>query len=389
MENKMTKRTISQRINARLREPDDAVFEDGKWRFWFVLVFGLSLGSAIGTAYIFPGAVGSLTLSMMVLLVWIFIGALHYSGSKDPRLARVVSALDSAALVFVIAHFCFVMGVLGHLLTVRGVESKYDREMEVYNAKAADVSKDNVEIAKSNEKVSADNLKAERLRNDAAYQLRRASEASGGRVSVGSQAASGAGVSPSLSTNAVQLKEPDRPKESSVAFLQGWEWWIRAANFGELILAAVTLIYIRNRSAKFNAGSYVAGSELLERRGEDFPAELDVRDRGDSRGPRFVTKRQKTTVATVAHDRESALRALRDHLGVIASYLPGRWFRADLIKGGVSIRLYERDGQRRESTIAETRQSNKLLDAVDRPDFRARLIDELKRQGFPIEKGGE
>jgi hypothetical protein len=383
MENKTKKPTISERINARLREPDDAVFEDGKWRFWFVLVFGLSLGSAIGTAYIFPGAVGSLTLSMMVLLVWIFIGALHYSGSKDPRLARVVSALDSAALVFVIAHFCFVMGVLGHLLTVRGVESKYDREMEVYNAKAADVSKDNVEIAKSNEKVSADNLKAERLRNDAAYQLRRASEASGGRVSVGSQAASGAGVSPSLSTNAVQLKEPDKPKESSVAFLQGWEWWIRAANFGELILAAITLIYIRNRSAKFNAQGVSEPVLPVATGVAKHPALQPALRAPDAK--------KATSVATGERSdwRKAAAETLREHLSVIAFQHPGRWFKVDLIEPeGVWIRFCGRV-LGREKTLKKTKQSDKLLRAVDRSDFRARLIDELIHQGFPIGKGGE
>jgi hypothetical protein len=39
-----------------------------------------------------------------------------------------------------------------------------------------------------------------------------------------------------------------------------------------------------------------------------------------------------------------------------------------------------------EEEIAETRQSDKLLLAVDRPDFLKRLVVELIRQGFPIEK---
>ncbi|HET8676048.1 MAG TPA: hypothetical protein VFO63_09700, partial [Blastocatellia bacterium] len=66
------------------------------------------------------------------------------------------------------------------------------------------------------------------------------------------------------------------------------------------------------------------------------------------------------------------------------SYIPNHWFRADLIDGGVSIRLYTRNDRNREVTVARTRQSNKIFDAINRPDFRERLIDELKRQDFPI-----
>jgi hypothetical protein len=40
----------------------------------------------------------------------------------------------------------------------------------------------------------------------------------------------------------------------------------------------------------------------------------------------------------------------------------------------------------REVTIAKTKQSDKLFAAINRPDFRARLVDELIHQGFPIEK---
>jgi hypothetical protein len=40
----------------------------------------------------------------------------------------------------------------------------------------------------------------------------------------------------------------------------------------------------------------------------------------------------------------------------------------------------------REVTIAKTKQSDKLFAAINRPDFRERLVDELIRQGFPIEE---
>jgi hypothetical protein len=379
MENKTTKPTISERINARFAEPDNGVFKDGKWRWWFALVFGLSLGSAIVTALVFSGSVGVLGIGMGVLVLWTLVGTLVYSDSRDTRLSRGVSILDSVALCFVVAHFCFVMYVYGHLTTLRSAEAKYGQEMEAYNAKALDVSKDNVEIARSIEKVSENAVKAERLRNDAAYQLRKASE-SGRRVPSLRQGAPVAAGLPFASNSTVQLKEPDKPKESSIEFLNKWDSWIRWANFGELILAAVTLIYIRNRSAKFNAQG-VPERVLPVATGREYQS-------APAPALRASGAKKATPVATDEDPRMLALRELREHLRQIAFYIPNRFFKADLIQGGVSIRLC-RKLLGADVTVKTTRQSNKLLDAVDRPDFRARLIDELKHQGFPIEKGGE
>jgi len=42
----------------------------------------------------------------------------------------------------------------------------------------------------------------------------------------------------------------------------------------------------------------------------------------------------------------------------------------------------------REETLATTKQSDKLLAAVDRADFREKLVGELVHQGFPIEGKG-
>ena len=79
------------------------------------------------------------------------------------------------------------------------------------------------------------------------------------------------------------------------------------------------------------------------------------------------------------------MSALRHHLRVIAFHYPNRWFKSDLIDGGVWIRMCERRAGR-EVTIAKTKQSDKLFAAINRPDFRARLVDELIHQGFPIAK---
>jgi hypothetical protein len=57
----------------------------------------------------------------------------------------------------------------------------------------------------------------------------------------------------SLSTSPVELaKPPEAPKDSAAGFLTRWDSWILLANFGELVPAAITLIFIRNRSAMTN-----------------------------------------------------------------------------------------------------------------------------------------
>jgi hypothetical protein len=96
--------------------------------------------------------------------------------------------------------------------------------------------------------------------------------------------------------------------------------------------------------------------------------------------------RRLPPASAVLADRRAALEKLREHLGVIASYCPGYWLRADLLAGGgVLIRMSHRVNGFEEQ-VASTRQSDKILLAVDKSDFRARLVDELIRQNFPIEK---
>jgi hypothetical protein len=355
-------------------------------------------------------------LSVGALLAWLCVGTLHYSDSRDARLSRGVALLDSVTLCFVIGHFCFLLWAQGHLLALQSQEAKYEASVIKYNEGAERISGDNVRIA---EAVS----KAERLRNDTAYQLRRAAETGNLKRS-----RAGRGVldqSSSLSTSPIELAKPQKPEDSSGAFLTRWDAWIRAANFGELILAAVTLIYIRIRSAKFNHTASVKadahGVQMIEagerafralpdgerettesteapaeadkivEQDDIFPSELDASDREAQRNPAFRQERQAdtqiaTTVATsVTDERLPALNALRHHLRVIAFHYPNRWFKCDLIDGGVWIRMCKiRAG--REVTIAKTRQSDKLFAAINRPDFRVRLVDELIRQGFPIEK---
>jgi hypothetical protein len=413
---------FGQRFHNWLDEPEGRIFAYGKWRFWFPMLLIFSVLNPVLTASIFGGAgklqgyIGAIMLSVGALLAWLCVGTLHYSDSRDARLSRGVSILDSATLCFVIGHFCFLLWAQGHLLTLQSQEAKYEASVITYNEGAEQISGDNVRIA---EAVS----KAERLRNDTAYQLRRAAET--GNLK---RARAGRGVldqSSSLSTSPIELAKPQKPEDSSAAFLTRWDAWIRAANFGELILAAVTLIYIRNRSAKFNHSASVKadahGVQITEageravrvlpdgeretiesteapdeapqivEQDDIFPSELDASEREAQRNPAFRQERQAdtkiaTTVATSAIDeRLPALNALRHHLRVIAFHYPNRWFKCDLIDGGVWIRMCKRRGGR-EVTIAKTKQSDKLFTAINRPDFRERLVDELVRQGFPIEK---
>jgi hypothetical protein len=123
----------------------------------------------------------------------------------------------------------------------RGAE--YTSRATVYNEKAERVSTDNAKIAEAARQIAIEGTKTARLENDTAYQLRRAVEAGMSRPRGVSKQTIEA---PALSTSPVELERPDKPKESSVEFLTRWDFWIRLANFGELALAAVTFIYIRN-----------------------------------------------------------------------------------------------------------------------------------------------
>jgi hypothetical protein len=154
-----------------------------------------------------------------------------------------------------------------------------------------------------------------------------------------------------------------------------------------LLLAIATLIFIRNRSAAVNTPATSQQRQYQD----DFPDEIEADITQDDRTGRRFTRTGKSDserqslISGDSFDRNEARKKLLEHLKLISHYHPGRWFRADLIDGGVLIRLFRRQ-QGIEETIAETRQSDKLLRAVDRPDFPERLIDELIRREFPIDK---
>lgn len=190
------------------------------------------------------------------------------------------------------------------------------------------------------------------------------------------------------------LREQSKGAQSVQAIFAANErvlFWIMIGEMLAYAIAAFTLYAVSSLSGRKAAP--VATPDFAQNRPEsDFPAELDADYRPSPKNaPKLrlsqnsrISERVATPVAT---ERESALEILREHLKVIAFDYPGRWFAADLRDDvGVWIRMKERR-QGREVCIAKTKQSDKLLAAVNRPDFRERLIAELKRQGFPIEGG--
>lgn len=273
----MKNQPFGRRINAWLQENAGETFRDGKWRFWFPTLIGLSILNAVLTAMVFNSGgqlqqyMGGIILAVGVLIAWIGLGTLHYSDSHDSRLARGVSALDSVTLICVIAHFCFLLWIYGHVWTLQSAEAKYEANATAYNDKAEKAIAANVEIARSAERIAEREAEAERLRNDTAYQTRKAIEA-GARIP-GQRISAASGITAGIATAPIQLEKPEKPKQSSTDFLTQWDWWVRLANFGELALAAITLIYIRNHSAKSNAS--------LSPHGNDGTS-------GDSRRPRSL-----------------------------------------------------------------------------------------------------
>ncbi len=218
-------RTFGRRINAWLAEPKGEQFRDNKWRFWFVALIGFSIVNAALTALVFNAGgvlqtyMGTVLVGVGALLAWLGVGALHYSDSTDTHLSRGVAVLDSVTLLFVVAHFSFLMWVYGHLSTLKNAEADYKVAIATYNAEARAVQSGNEKIADALAKVAAEESKRARIENDTVYQARKAAQA-GARVQTG-RAGSLAG---NISTSPVELaKPPDPPKDSSA------DWRLRSS----------------------------------------------------------------------------------------------------------------------------------------------------------------
>jgi hypothetical protein len=337
---------------------------------------------------------GAIVLAVGALLGWLAVAFLHYSDSQDRQLARGVSALDSLTLVCVLAHFTFLLWTFGHLKTLQSAEREYKQQAEKYNERGEKISADNAKIAASAERIATETTKAERLRNDSIYQARKAAEA-GARIP-GSRTAPVAAVAPALTTAQIELEKPPKPAEASAAFLTRWDFWIRATNLAELLLAAATLIYIRNRSAATNTPTSApvtspvysgvtartpAVAALLRQRQTQthvsFPA------------PVSSTQRQTPTQTHVSSTfNREGLRLLRESLKDISFGLRGISFKADVkpAEGCVWIRAMQAVSGTQQ-TLYSTRATLEILDdamTMQRDAYRERLERFLRQNGFQI-----
>jgi hypothetical protein len=386
----MSQKGFGHRVHAWLAEEPGQQFVQGKWRFWFPVVVGFTLINAGLTAVVFSNA-GPLQNAMVTILAgvgglvaWLCIGALHYSDSSDRTLARGVSALDSVVLVFVVAHFSFLLWTYGHLKTLQSAEAKYETAAATYNAKAEKISEDNAKMFASAERIEAERTKRARIENDTVYQARKAAQA-GAKVHTPRSAG---GAAPSLSTAPIELEKPVKAAESSVAFLTRWDAWIRILNFGELALAVVTLIFIRNRSASTNDPRQVSAGGIPAPIGVTTrsPALAAAFDRDASRARQIASPDLGEASQDYGEASQDGLRELQEICSEISFRHPGRWYAVDLRGDHVRVRLRaRRDG--REVTIKTARLTLEVLQDVltmEREAFTARFERLLKKLGFEI-----
>jgi hypothetical protein len=381
------KRTIAQRVNAWLQEPDGEQFVNGKWKFWFLAVAFLSVINAALTWLIFRDDAenfsGPIMLSVGALVAWLCVGALHYSDSSNRQLARSVSVVDSVALLFVVIHFSGLLYVYGHHRTLVRAEQKYEQAAVKYNEDARQIQDGNIKIAEAVATVARESTKAEKLRNDTAYQNRKTAEA-GGRVL---RSAPAAPLAPSLTTSQIELERPVKPTESSAAFLTKWDWVIRLANCGELLLACLTLILIRNVSAMSNAPVQTISASA--RTFAPTPAApLRQPQTHVSLPVSFSSGQTQTPAQTHVSFNREGLRRLRETLRDISFRLHNLSFKADVKpqEGCVWVRLMAAS-QGTQQTVASWKAKLSILDdaMTMQPDaFRDKLERHLRQAGFQI-----
>jgi len=389
-----SKRPVGQRVHDWLSEPEGETFRLGKWRFWFIAVAGLQLVNALLTGLIFQSAgnlqnyMGAILFGVGALVGWIAIGALHYSDAPDRTLARGVSALDSVTLLFVIAHFAFLMWSYGHLKTLQSAEAKYEQSAAIYNAKAEKLSGDNVTIARAAQTIAQETTKAERLKNDTAYQQRKTAEA-GGRLSAPRSPAPAA-IAGSLTTSQVELEKPTRPKQSSAEFLTDWDAWIRAANFGELLLCALTLIFIRNKTAHSNKFVFPVAEPIADTfAGKKYFSPLSASSRTPAPAANFTKRKEpsKEHAPSIFIDPEG-LKRLRQTLSDISFRIPGYSFKAQP-KGDALWIFMVKANKGTQETVASAKAKLEILDdamKMRREAFQLRVEKFLNENDFELEE---
>ena len=374
------KRTIAERVNAYLAEGPDAQFVNNKWKFWFIAVAFLSVINAGLTWLIFrddsENYSGPVMLSVGALVAWLCVCALHYSDSSNRQLARGVSAVDSAALLFVVIHFAGLLYIYGHHRALRSAEARYEAAAEKFNAEAKQVSGDNVKIAEAAQAIAKEQTKAEKLRNDTAYQQRKAAEAGRGISLPRSRPAQVPQTA--LATSAVELERPTKPEESSTRFLTRWDWAVRAANCAELLLAVLTLILIRNVSAKTNSAV-----DISLPMGNFFSTGVY---RSPLSTPALKQPTQKETTKNHGSFEPRGLKELREALRDISFRLHGLSFKSAIRGDAVWIYLMKANHGTQEAVASAKSKLSILDDALkmERNAFRERLENFLRQNGFEL-----
>jgi hypothetical protein len=381
----MQRRSFGRRVNQWLAEPKGQTFRDGKWRFWYPTLLSLTALNAFLTAVIFGNDaqkyIGPVVLLAGAVLCWLALGLLHYSDSEDRALAIGVAMLDSLSLLFVAAHFSFLVWVYGHAGFLRAAESKYQRDLAEYNAQWKPVAESNDRIAQTAERIAEIEKQTERLRNDTAYWSRKNGV---------KQAQSGIKVE--LSTTKVEIPPPPKaPADSSVEYLARWDAYVRLAGFGELGLSIITLIFVRTRTAARNR---IMSSETIEDDG-DFPEEIDIEKRSPSKHERLenapAKSQRKKKLERINDSFDSGqyaagAQALRDALKDISFRLKGYSFKVTIKPDCVWIMMVE-SNQGTQQTVSSARCDLAILQdaqTMPRDKFRAKLERTLKRGGFEI-----
>ena len=364
----MDKKPFGERINTWLSEPSGEIFRQGKWRFWFPTLIGLTALNAVMTAVIFGADgmqkyIGSIVVLAGAVLCWLALGLLHYSDSTDRTLAIGAAVLDSITLLFVAVHFSFLLWCQGHLWMLRAAEEQYRVDMATHNAQWRPVKESNERIASTVERIAGIEKETERLRNDTAYWSHR-----------NKTQTSKSGIKFEAQLISVELPSPPKaPTESSSGFLSQWDWWIRVAGFGELALSIITLIFVRTRTATINAKNEGA-----------FLTELDVEDRAPIERPRFTKK--KDTAKTLESFDSDGLKRLREALRDISFRLHGFSFKSHVKDDAVWIRLMKAN-QGTQETVSSAKAKLSLLDDALKmaPQvFKVRLEKFLRENNFEI-----
>ncbi|MGH9753278.1 MAG: DUF1761 domain-containing protein [Blastocatellia bacterium] len=377
---------FGERINTWLSEAPGEQFKQNKWKFWFVALIAFSILNAALTALVFNAGgvlqtyMGTVLLGVGALLAWLGVCALYYSDSTDAHLSRGVAILDSTTLLFVVAHFSFLMWVYGHLSTLQNAEADYKVAVERFNADALKVQASNARIIESLREIEASAKEKAKIEQDTAYQLRQA--AKHGAQIKGERS----GVSVKFEPAKVELAEPPAPPaDSSADYLTRWDSAIRLANFGELALAIFTLIFIRVRSSLTNS----------PRVDNEFPHDLDVENRQPRRRGNLQNPTTHVSSKNERHSRArnndtgvsaEGLKILRDTLKLIAFHNPPMHFKTDVKPDCIWIRSMTSDHGIQRTASAAKAKLDILNDAMrmEREAFRERLEKFLRENGFEI-----